>query len=263
MLLAGCGLVGVLASAVIVWLAVYVFKRRGKDSTWMFAVGALGCVFIHSQLEYPLWLFGYFVVFCVLLGIVIEEEGYAIKSFARGLIVFAMAGSGLISVHAVYGYFVLVRNYAPIEGADANRERIHSAYAVSVNPLISQAADLVVLNYLVPSQENWLGGYCLFEKLARTIPSYTLLDNMAFYAWYAGKDRLAQSILLSRSIYYPKRDWGALNGMFQRYYPGQDKAWLQFVSLESGGFSNVRPYLLTESDVCGEALSVSLSPSGK
>ncbi|BAN46697.1 hypothetical protein PCA10_09650 [Metapseudomonas resinovorans NBRC 106553] len=250
MLLAGCGLLGVALSVLIVWLMAYVLRRGGKDDSWAFGAGALACVFIHSQLEYPLWLFGYFVVFCVLLGIVVDEGGYVLTRWGSKVVTVLMSGVALLSVHAVYGYFVFVQNYASVDGAERNRERLHSVYTVSVNPLISQTADLVVLNYLVPSRENWKGGFCLFEGLARSVPSYTLLDQMGFYAWYAGDFGLASSVWRAREIYFPNRDWETVRGLFERYYPGQSDSWSDFLRLEKDGFNHVEPYFLSKSDVC-------------
>ncbi|MDT4877426.1 hypothetical protein FQZ97_1129410 [compost metagenome] len=157
----------------------------------------------------------------------------------------------MMSLHAVYGYFVLVDNYAAVDGADRNKIRIKEVYAVSVNPLISEAADLVVLNYLVPDRSNWRGGYCLFEGLAHSIPSYTLLDQMGFYAWYAGEVALAESVWRVRKIYYPTRGWDTLRGLFEQYYPGDFAGrWADFMALEQEGFNSAQPFSVARSTLC-------------
>lgn len=251
MLLAGCGLLGVLISVAVVWLVFRVLRQEERGGRWLFGVGALACVFIHSQLEYPLWMYGYFVVFCVLVGVVVEDAGWSLRRWGRGVVVTAMLGSMAIAVHAMYGYFVLVENYAAVDGAGENERRIHRVYSVAVNPIISEAADLVVLNYLVPSQKDWRGGYCLFERLAHKIPSYTLLDQMGFYAWYAGESALAERIFRARKIYYPKKDWVALEALFEQYYSLELVEQLdEFMKYEKNSFVNAEPFSITASQVC-------------
>lgn len=251
MLLVGCGLLGILISIAIFWLTYSVLAQKEKGGGWLFGIGALACVFIHSQLEYPLWMFGYFVVFCVLVGVVVLEEGWSLRGWGRGLVVVVMSGSMAVALHALYGHFVLVENYTAIDGAGENKKRIHKIYSVAVNPVISQASDLVVLNYLVPGQKGWPGSYCLFERLAHEVPSYTLLDQMGFYAWYAGEFSLAESIFKSRKIYYPKKDWVTLEGLFDQYYlGGAAEQWGVFMKRESVFFGGVEPFSVMDSQVC-------------
>ncbi|MFC4864494.1 Wzy polymerase domain-containing protein [Pseudomonas sp. MAHUQ-62] len=251
MLMAGEGVLGVVLCAFILVLLLFVLSRPDKDGAWCFGVGGLACIFVHSQIEYPLWVFGYFLISCVLLGVVIAEKGRPAKLGSRFLVGVGLILSGGIAIHALYGYSVLVKNYYAVDDASANVERVQEVYRVSINPLISRSADLVVLNYLVPSKGGWKGSYCLFEKMARDVPSYTILDRMGFYAWYAGEGRLANSIWRARQIYYPDVSWDALSALFGAYYVGdREGQWNDFLAREKRSFDGVVPYVLSSSRVC-------------
>lgn len=120
MLLVEFGLVGVSVAVVFVFFIAYLGLRSSIDLPRFFSIGALGLLFIHSNLEFPLWYLWFLILFCLLLTNLFDVREYRGESSwlkpALGLTGMAMIVALVINTGSQYSRVVQV-------AMDSDRDR--------------------------------------------------------------------------------------------------------------------------------------------
>nr|WP_312508509.1 Wzy polymerase domain-containing protein [Pseudomonas luteola] len=197
--------VGVFAVLVfiILFLAVfYAFRTYYKSAHGYFMSAAVLMIFIHSNLEYPLFYINFLMLFVLLAaGIFYQCSKVFSFSISFSMRVFLQGGAvlGLCAIAAtLFGYFRLVQMTYPSHNYDENLVRISEISRLGANPFLKDSSNLTLLNYIKTGTLGWESARCHVAKMASDNPAYTLLDKLAVYSFIIEDYSFGERVLRSR-----------------------------------------------------------------
>lgn len=249
-LLVELGVWAVLPIGLILAIGVSLWRSPEKDARWLFCTLALGIIFIHSNLEYPLWYVSGFYLFLLLVSVLpLSVHSLQLTIWMRGFL--ALLGIGLLvfSAWTAGGYYKMVRYTYPANDMLVNIARVAEFNQLAANPVLAYSADLSSLNYLrAGGGEERL---CRLIEMNKRFPAKELLDGIILDALILEQEELAFSVARSRYRVFPGNSdevlLNELEGFTGRY--GVDLR-RRFSELKQEDFDLSRSYKLEVPERC-------------
>lgn len=196
---------GIFAVVVFVMLFLtvfYAFKTYCKSAHGFFMSSAVLIIFMHSNLEYPLFYINFLILFVLLAAGIFYQcskvfscsVSFSMRAFLQGVSVL-----GLCAIAAtLFGYFRLVQMTYPSHSYDENLARISEISRLGANPFLKDSSNLTLLNYIKTGTLGWEFARCHVAKMASDNPAYTLLDKLAVYSFIIEDYSFGERVLRSR-----------------------------------------------------------------
>lgn len=196
---------GIAAAPALVGLAIISIqlirslKNIKKD---YFSVLSVITLALHSLLEYPLWYTHFLILVVAIIGSSnLKRTEIPLTKITQKVICGACLSLITLSIITSFKYSYLVKNTYKSSDQLSNIEKTANFTRIAANPALSFAADLSNLNFLPIASGNLR--LCLIYRMAKSLPTYTLLDKLAIELYTAEENKLAQSVVNSRYKAYP------------------------------------------------------------
>ncbi len=174
-------------------------KNTKKD---YFSVLSVITLALHSLLEYPLWYTHFLILVVAIIGSSnLKRTEIPLTKITQTVICGACLSLLTLSIITSFKYSYLVENTYKSSDQLSNIEKTANFTRIAANPALSFAADLSNLNFLPIASGNLR--LCLIYRMAKSLPTYTLLDKLAIELYTAEENKLAQSVVNSRYKAYP------------------------------------------------------------
>ncbi len=201
-LLVELGVGAVLPVGLLLSIGVALWSSPAKDARWLFSALTLGVLFIHSNLEYPLWYASGFFLFLLLVS-TLQFKTYTIQltAWMKGFLALLGVVVLAFSAWSAVGYYKMVRYTYPTNDMLVNMTRVAELNQLAANPVLTYSADLSSLNYLrAGGGEERL---CRLMEMSKRFPAKELLDGIILDALILEKEELAFSVARSRYRVFP------------------------------------------------------------
>lgn len=249
-LLVELGVWAALPVGLILALGVALWRASVKDARWLFSALAMGVVFIHSNLEYPLWYVGGFFLFLIIVSTFpLKVYSFQMTVWMRGFLSLLGGVMLVFVVWTAFGYSKMVRYTYPSNDMLVNMGRIAEFNQLAANPVLTYSADLSSLNYLrAGGGEERL---CRLIQMNKRLPAVELMDGIILDALILEDEELAFRVARSRYRVFPGNSdkvlMSGLDGFTGEYGVDLRK---RFSALKEDDFDFSRSYQLEVPERC-------------
>jgi O-antigen ligase len=175
-----------------------------KNSSYWFILALLLVLFIHSNVEYPLW-YSYFLGLAAILIGLGSEKAQSITftpwlgQFVAGVALFM---SGAILAITFLGFQDISRVNQLII-ATTPQQASATLYAISKNPLLAPWAEAAIAQHGAPDRNMLNSQLAMTNRVMQHRPTPIAVNRQIIYLALAGKSTEASSLMKKAFIVYP------------------------------------------------------------
>lgn len=195
----------VLAASIVTYCLWPYLKREHATPENALLLGMAMVTLGHSMFEYPLWYLPFSFVFFTILALSPRPPvELALRASMRRVGALVLGAAGLLYVaHGISVFPLLTQSQFPSRDVKVNQQRIEALIGLSANPFWRFEAELMLSNYLMPTQQQLAIKLQHHEALLTYRPYASLLCKTAIMQQWSGRAQAAQDSLRMALAAYP------------------------------------------------------------
>lgn len=201
-LLSELGITAIPALAGLIIIGTQLITSLKSNKKDYFSALAIATLVLHSLLEYPLWYTHFLALAVTIISTSsLKRTEIPLTTITKTVIYGACLSLLTLATITSFQYAYLVENTYKSSDQLSNIEKTANFTRIAANPALSFSADLSSLNFLPVASGNLR--LCLIYRMARSLPTYTLLDKLALELYIAEENDSAKRVINSRYRAYP------------------------------------------------------------
>ncbi|NHQ87094.1 hypothetical protein HA050_13330 [Iodobacter sp. HSC-16F04] len=203
-LLAETGILGGISLLFGTIAVVYGIIKNKLDIHAAFVLIALSTMFIHSQLEYPLWYASFFILFTILASTV-KLDLYSYTSTARSGVKYIFPVFILVaSIYGLYSVVKLIDLNNRYESEAYSEALVNESVSLGGNLLVEDMADFYTLAMLSLDDRNLDYKLYLSSKILKFRPHAEMIFRHAIFISYKNRPDEGAAIVKNILDQYPQ-----------------------------------------------------------